>query len=391
MRLRHGGADSWRRLVSAAGMGIVEEMTATAPDSADAAVWIDGEPTSFDLAVSQAARLIGDSVMAVFAHLGTDAAGSREAVWLAEQVGGVLDHASSAAMFSDLDAMRETGVMLTTPLEAAVRADVVWLIGDSVFEAWPELESRILARARRSPGENAARRVVWTRTTAVAVPSHLRATTCAIGEGVERLAHLAQLRARANRRIVSAGDDIEAVAAILRDAKFGVAVWSAAELEPLAIEAINGLVRDLNNMSRFSTLPLVSAGNGAGVEAVCAWMTGFPLRTGFARGAPHHDPWRYDSRRLISAGETDCVVWISSFERGAAPRAPVHVALCEPGVAAAARVRIDVARPGVDHDAVLYDPRIGALVVQTAARSQDKPTVAATLAAIRAEIGSAPC
>ena len=366
-------------------------MTATARDSAEAAAWIDGERAMFDLAVSQAARLIGASVAAVFAHLGSDAAGAREAVLLAEQVGGALDHASSAAMLANLDAMRETGVMLITPLEAAVRADVVWLIGDSMFEAWPELESRILARARRSPAENATRRVVWTRTTAAAAAAPLGATTCTMGEGVERLDHLASLRARANRRVVGANDDTDAIAAILRDAKFGVAIWSAAEMEPLAIEAINGLVRDLNETSRFSTLPLVSADNGAGVEAVCAWMTGFPLRTGFARGGPQHDPWRYDSRRLISAGETDCVIWVSSFEGGAAPGAPVHIALCEPGVVAAARVRIDMARPGVDHDAVLYDARIGALVAQTAARPQAKPTVAATLAAIRAKIGGAPC
>jgi hypothetical protein len=69
----------------------------------------------------------------------------------------------------------------------------------------------------------------------------------------------------------------------------------------------------------------------------------------------------------------------------------VQVALCEAGVTAVARVRIDVARPGVDYDAVLYDARIGALVAQTAARPQAKPTVATTLAAIRAEIGGARC
>jgi formylmethanofuran dehydrogenase subunit B len=370
-------------------MGNLGEMTATAPDSAEAAAWIDGEPVSFDLAVSQAARLIGASEAAVFAHLGSDAVGTREAVLLAEQVGGVLDHASSAGMVANLDAMRETGVMLTTPLEAAVRADVVWLVGDFALEAWPELERRILARARRSLNQNAARRVVRTRTTAAASP--LGGTTCAIGEGAERLAQLADLRARANRRVVGAGDDLDAVAAILRDAKFGVAIWGAGELEPLAIEAINGLVRDLNGTSRFSTLPLVSADNGAGVEAVCAWMTGFPLRTGFARGAPDHDPWRYDSRRLISAEETDCVIWVSSFEGGAPPDVRVDVALCEPSVAAPARVRIDVACPGIDYDAVLYDARVGALVAQTAARPRPKPTVATALAAIRAEIGGAAC
>jgi formylmethanofuran dehydrogenase subunit B len=364
-------------------------MTATAPDSAEAAAWIDGEPASFDLAVSQAARLIGASTAAVFAHLGSDLAGAREAVLLAEQVGGVLDHATSAAMLANLDAMRETGVMLTTPLETAVRADVVWFIGDTVFEAWSELESRILARPRQFAGENAGRRVVWTRT--IAAASKFSAAASTMGDGAERLDHFASLRARANLRAVGAGSDIDAVAAILRDAKFGVAIWSAAELEPLAIEMINGLVRDLNLTSRFSTLPLVSADHGAGVEAVCGWMTGFPLRTGFGRGAPDHDPWRYNSRRLISSGETDCVIWISSFEGGSAPGAPVHVALCESGVAATARVRIDVAHPGVDHDALLYDPRVGALRAQIAARPQAKPSVAATLAAVRAKIGGAPC
>jgi len=363
-------------------------MTATAPKSAESAAWIDGEPVSFDLAVSQAAQLIGASAVAVFAHIGSDVAGAREAVLLAEKVSGVVDHASSAAMLANLDVMRETGVILTTPLEVAVRADVVWLIGDSALEAWPELESRILTRAWRSPDESAARHIVWTRTTAAT--STLNATICAIGDGVERLARLASLRARANRR-VAIDDDLGAIAAILRSAKFGVAIWSAAELEPLAVEAINGLVRDLNSKSRFSTLPLVSADNGAGVEAVCAWMTGFPPRTGFARGAPHHDPWRYDSQRLVSAGETDCVIWISSFKGGLAPDGPVDVALCESGVDAPARVRINVACPGVDHDAILYDARVGALVSRTAVRPGAKPTVAAALAAIRAEIGGAPC
>ncbi len=365
-------------------------MTATAPDSAEAAAWIDGEPASLDLAVSQAARLIGASKAAVFAHLGSDVAGARQAVFLAEQVDGVLDHAMSSAMLANLDALRETGVMLTTPLEAAARADVVWLIGDSVHDAWPELNSRILARPLQSPAENLVRRVVWARTTvAAAVP--VRATTFAIGKGLERLDRLAFFRARATGGVVGAGSEIDAAAAILRGAKFGVAIWSAAELEPLAIEAINGLVRDLNETSRFSTLPLVSPDNGAGAEAVFAWMTGFPPRTGFRQGAPHHDPWRYNSRRLIADGEADCVIWISSFEGGAAPGATVDVALCEPSVAAAARVRINVARPGIDHHAVLYDARVGALVARTAARPQARPTVAATLAAIRAEIGGASC
>jgi len=311
-------------------------------------------------------------------------------------------------MLADLDVMRETGVMLPTPLEAAVRADVVLLIGDTVFEAWPDLEGRLLARPPQPHGENIERRLLWLRGSTIGAavgdrgqPRSPTAATGALpadakifasGVGVDRLAFLAGLRAGAkSRQIVGLTEDVDAIAAILREAKFGVAIWSAAELEPLAIEAINGLVRDLNETTRFSTLPLAVGDNGAGVQAVCGWATGFPLRTGFARGRPEHDPWRYDSQRLAAAGEVDCSIWVSAFEGGAAPAAAVDVALCEPGVAATARVRIDVARPGVDHDAIVYDARVGGLIARSASAPAAKPTVAATLAAIRAKLGGAPC
>ena len=368
------------------------EMTAKAPASARPSAWVDGEPASYDAAVSEAARRIGGSAAAVFAHLGTDVAGAREAALLAEHVGGVLDHAQSAALFADLDAVRETGAMLTTPLEAAVRADVVCLVGDRVFTTWPDLQARLLARPMESHGEAIARRVVWLPTSAFAAQPAQGAEIATTGAGVRRLGFLASLRARVKQRpIVGAVADIDEIAAILRDAKFGVAIWSAAELDPLAIEASHGLVRDLNETTRFSTLPLAAPDNALGVQSVCGWMTGFPLRTGFARGRPEHDPWRYDARRLVAAGEADCLIWVSSLEGGAAPGCAVEVALCALDVAVTARVRINVARPGVDHDAVLHDARVGGLVARAASAPAPAPTVAATLAAIRAQLGGAPC
>src|SRR3569833_1218534 len=106
------GATSCRR-------GGSEEMKAGDPM---AMAWIDGAPASFDAAVTEAARLLGASAQPVFAHLGADVEGAREAVLLAESGGAALDHAASDALFADLDPVRETGAMLTTPLEAAIRA-----------------------------------------------------------------------------------------------------------------------------------------------------------------------------------------------------------------------------------------------------------------------------
>ena len=75
---------------------------------------------------------------------------------------------------------------------------------------------------------------------------------------------------------------------------------------------------DLNAPTRFSGLPLAPADNAMGVLQTCGWMTGFPMRTGFGRGFPEHDPWLFDGQRLVDSGEADCVLWISAY-RAAAP------------------------------------------------------------------------
>ena len=60
--------------------------------------------------------------------------------------------------------------------------------------------------------------------------------------------------------------------------------------------------------------PAGAAGDNAiGILQACGWMTGFPMRTGFARGVAEHDPWRFDAVRLVENGEADCALWISAY------------------------------------------------------------------------------
>ena len=74
---------------------------------------------------------------------------------------------------------------------------------------------------------------------------------------------------------------------------------------------LQGLVADLNRKSRASTLHLPASESGWGSALASAWMTGFPLRTSFARGFPEFDPWRFDVARMIAAGEADLHLWVS--------------------------------------------------------------------------------
>ena len=87
--------------------------------------WIDGSPVALRAAAIEAAKLLKASRLPVVAGLGTDVDGARAAIGLAAQIGGVIDHMHSQALLRDLDVAREAGMMVTTPNEAALRADTL--------------------------------------------------------------------------------------------------------------------------------------------------------------------------------------------------------------------------------------------------------------------------
>jgi formylmethanofuran dehydrogenase subunit B len=347
----------------------------------------------------------------VIAGLGADVAGARAAVTLADRVGAAIDHMHSSALLRDLDVMREYGVMLTTPNEARLRGDVVVLVGDGLLDAglpdvWPDLRAHALA----PPAAGARRRIFWL-CPGDAAPRGPLGVDRGAGVEIETVSGaaealpgmLAALRARVNGRpagLAGAGlREIDALATALQSATFGVAVWCAARLDALTIEMLSGLVADLNAKTRFTGLPLAPGDNAAGVLQVCGWMTGFPMRTGFARGFPEHDPWRFEADRLINSGEADCALWISAYQ-AASPQwervVPlIALAAARTEFARTPEVLIEVGRPGVDHDGVDYLARTATLAPLAASQASDAPSVADVIgrvvAALDAIDGVAAC
>jgi formylmethanofuran dehydrogenase subunit B len=177
---------------------------------------------------------------------------------------------------------------------------------------------------------------------------------------------------------------------ILRAARLGVAVWSAAELDVLTIEMLCGLVKDLNAKTRFTGLPVVPGDNAMGVLQVCGWTTGFPVRTSFARGYAEHDPWRFEAKRLLASGEADCALWISAYGGKPLdwPTDAKLIALCpvDEVFDQPPHVQIAIGRPGVDHDGVEYQAGAGTLRPVVATKPSDMPSVAAVLSAILAAL-----
>jgi formylmethanofuran dehydrogenase subunit B len=367
--------------------------------------WIAGKAVALDAAIAEAAKLLGASRHPLIAGLGTDVAGARAAIALAERTGAVIDHLNSDALLRDLDVMHSSGVVLTTPGETHVRADTLLLVGPGLAETWPQLPHRLLGRMQQSQRNvGVERRIFWL------CPGHdlemiatAGVTVEAIGKAPRDLPVLvAAARARnAGRPTGRTGVSsriLDEVSDRLRRARFGVAIWSAATLDALTIEMMCGLVNDLNATTRFCALPLAPADNAMGVLQTCGWMTGFPMRTGFGREFPEHDPWLFDSQRLVDKGETDCVLWISAY-RAVAPgwRAPPPTIALTGHCAAfrrPPRVHIKVGCPGVDHAAVQHLPSTGALAAIEATQPSDTISVADAITRIASALhgnGELPC
>jgi formylmethanofuran dehydrogenase subunit B len=352
--------------------------------------WIDGAPAQLSAALAAAAGLLDASRQPLIAGLGADVAGARAAAALAQRLCAAVDHMHGDALLRDLDVMREAGAMLMAPSEARVRADTVLLVG--VGETESELTQYVLGAGVTG------RRVFWLCPGADPGPANKIAV---IGRGVRELpALLAALRARVNGRPAGNGrvsvQVLDRLAASLKAAKFGVAVWSAAKLDTLMIEMLCGLVDDLNATTRFSGVPVPPGDNAAGVQQVCGWTMGFPVRTGYGRSYPEHDPWQYRAARLVDSGEADCVLWISAWQ-AAAPgwkSDPPTIALApaDAKFAKPPRVHIAVGAPGRDHDGVAHDAMLGSLAALTAISPSPSGalSVAAAIDSIAAHLSTGP-
>jgi len=355
--------------------------------------WIDGAPAELHTAAATAARLLDASRQPLIAGLGADVAGARAATALAQRIGAAIDHMNADALLRDLDILREAGLMLTTPSETIIRADTLLLVGPGASDGSSELSRHLLgATGERGDSRRMDRRIFW-----LCPGRHAEAAgkITIIGLDARDLpVLLATLRARVNGRPAGPAPVIDGLADALKAARFGVAVWSAAELEALSIEMLCGVVADLNATTRFSGLPLPPGDNAIGVLQVCGWLTGFPVRTGFGRSYPDHDPWQYRAARLVDSGEADCVLWISAY-RAEAPEwngDPPTIALtpADAKFRKRPRVHIAVGAPGRDHDGVEHQAMIGTLAVVAATHRSKAVSVADAIASIAAHLADGP-
>lgn len=328
---------------------------------------IAGREASLEAACAKAGEILAAARQPLVAGLACDLAGAKAAISLAERLGAIVDHATSEAMFRNTLALQDKGWMTTTFAEVKNRADLVILAGTDVVSRFPRFFERLIWTKESLFGAPPLREIVYLGTgldTKAGVapdgrkPQTIACDSARIGEVFRALRALYRGWPLQAESVGGASvSELAALVARIKAARYGLVVWSAADMEfaqaDLQVEAICDLVSEINENSRFSCLPLGGNENGLGAAQVCTWQEGFPLRTSFASGRPDYDPHLYAWRRVIDSGEADAVLWVSSFR---AVEIPLGAALPQIVVAAPGTtfqrepaVFIPVGAPGVDH------------------------------------------
>lgn len=322
---------------------------------------IKGAPVTIRRAIGAAARLLDKSHKPLIAGLGTDVNGLRAAVQLAERTDAALVHSQEPQALHNLKALQSRGGITTTLAEVKNRADAIIFIGNNVTGDYPRFIERFITTPHALFAAHNRKLAYLGRPGRTELNGcHDPGPVVIAAQDDDIAENLALLRAAlANRQRLDSGHipasrmrKLEQVANLVRDAQYGVLVWSPAALPEdqadLVIDSAQALLRDLNRAQRFAGLSLGGSNGGASWQSVATWQTGFPAAVDFNGGRP--------SGTGLHPAAVDSLLWISGFTDEAPPALGVPAIILSPyrARAADAEVYIPIGVPGIDHTGALF-------------------------------------
>ncbi len=365
---------------------------------------IKGKAVSLDKAIEAAAGILRQSRQPLLSGLGTDVAGMRAAVALAEATHGFMDHMHGQALSNNYRVLQSRGWMTTTLSEIRNRADLVVFIGTDASQYHRFYERALFPAETLFEPEAAKRELVY-------VGNGLKSRPHGAPKGLKtsvlncKPEQLGEFAGAANAAVLGQPLDnkvgsiktqaIEQLAKRLQQAKYSVIVWAPGELPEdhgeAIIESLCNLIETLNATTRSSGFMLGGGNAGTTAANVTAWLTGYPLRISFARGYPAYDPVAYSTANVLKSGAADSVLWLSTF--GADDSMPatgklpsIVIADSDKAFNSEPDVFIPAAIPGIDHAGTLIrGDSVVSLPLQKV-RDSDRTRAAEIIQAIHAKL-----
>ncbi|MSP28157.1 MAG: formylmethanofuran dehydrogenase subunit B [Methylococcales bacterium] len=339
----------------------------------DTSARVAGQAVSLETAISHAAALLKNTQLPVIGGCATDVNGMRGLLALADRIGAVVDNMNFTSARNNFLALQDSGWMNTTLAEVKNRCDVLMVVGTDLETFAPRFFERYLWNSEAMFMEDTSQRDIIYLGKAPSGDlstspngTKARVLECAVEDLPEVMA---VLRALVKGRPIRATEvcgvpvvDLQCIADTLKAAKYGVVTWAAGALAyrqaELTVQMLSEMIKDLNNTTRCSGLPLAGKEGDQTANQVCGWTTGYPARTNFSRGYPEYDPFLNDTNVLLADGEADALVWVQAFNTNSTPPATdlPTIVVGRSGMTFAKEpdVFIPVGTPGIDHAGHAY-------------------------------------
>ncbi|MGH8247180.1 MAG: formylmethanofuran dehydrogenase subunit B [Gammaproteobacteria bacterium] len=330
---------------------------------------IAGRSASLQEALSRAAQILRDASRPLIAGLGTDLAGCRAAVALAEKCGAVVDHMHGESLIRNFRVLQSRGGFFTTLAELKNRADVILFVGTDVQSSHPRFFERFVRPLPSMRYRHITSRTIMylgsIRRSRTGIPRggekplHLMCSDAEVGALIAVLRGLLDGHEPARHAMLGRGRvrKLKLIGQRLQAAHYAVIVWATAEFRAphpdLIVNDICEIILKLNRTTRAGGLPMGGNDGATSWTNVCTWQSGFPSRISFASGAPEYDPHLHAARNMLGSGGADALLWISCFDPDRVPSAPsVPTILLGQANASAIRdaeVFLPAGVPGIDH------------------------------------------
>lgn len=290
------------------------------------AALIDGKPATAAEAVEEAAQILANAFYPVIYGLsGTNCEAQRQAIAIADMIGGTIDSTSSVCHGPSGMAFQGFGESTATLGEVKNRADLVIYWGGNPAESLPRHFARyaVTAKGMYIPNRKKDRTIVMVdirrnKSTPVA-DIFLQIKP---GSDFELLWALRAL-VKGSRLDLSFEEKtgvslatLEDLAERMKKCRFG-AVYFGMGLtmtrgRHLNVSAALSLISDLNEHTHFIIGALRGHGNVTGADEVITWQTGYPFGVNFSRGYPRFNPGEFTTVDLLVRGEADAAMIIAS-------------------------------------------------------------------------------
>ncbi len=295
---------------------------------------VDGQPASLEQGIDAAAHLLARArYPLIYGLSSTTCEAQRQAVALAEVLGGCIDCCTSVCHGPSGIAMQGVGEPTCTLGEIKNRADLVIFWGANPAESHPRHMARysVTAKGMFIPRGRKDRTVVLVdvrRTpTARAADLFLQIKPGKDFELLWALRALIQGKTVDEAGLAGIGvtpAQLTDLASRMKKCKFGVLCLgqglTQSRGKQLNTTAAILLVRDLNSVTKFALMPMRGHGNVTGVDNVLAWQTGYPFGVNFSLGYPRFNPGEYTAVDVLSRGEADAALIVAADPVASLPR-----------------------------------------------------------------------